>query len=175
METFLIYLLKVSATAILFYLFIRILMERETQHEYIRALWIGTILVSLVLPFIYVPVPDLFPDRVETISVVLHDGGDTVAESSGPVAESRSVSLTEAAGAVYVLGAVAVLIMYAVSHARLAAGFRRYTLTREYDTLLSECAQASRCRTAVKLYVTDDRRVDSATGPDDSATVSPPS
>ena len=163
METFLIYLLKVSATAILFYLFIRILMERETQHEYIRALWIGTILVSLVLPFIYVPVPDLFPDRVETtesISVVLHDGGDTVAESSGPVAESRSVSLTEAAGAVYVLGAVAVLIMYAVSHARLAAGFRRYTLTREYDTLLSECAQASGCRTAVKLYVTDDRRVD---------------
>ncbi len=163
MEAFLIYLLKVSATAILFYLFIRILMERETQHEYIRALWIGTILVSLVLPFIYVPVPDLFPDRVETtesISVVLHDGGDTVAESSGPVAESRSVSLTEAAGAVYVLGAVAVLIMYAVSHARLAAGFRRYTLTREYDTLLSECAQASGCRTAVKLYVTDDRRVD---------------
>ena len=66
METFLIYLLKVSATAILFYLFIRILMERETQHEYIRALWIGTILVSLVLPFIYVPVPDLFPDRVES-------------------------------------------------------------------------------------------------------------
>ena len=36
MEAMLAYLLKVSVSAILFYLFIRILMERETQHEYIR-------------------------------------------------------------------------------------------------------------------------------------------
>ena len=36
MEAMLAYLLKVSVSAILFYLFIRILMERETQHEYIK-------------------------------------------------------------------------------------------------------------------------------------------
>ena len=65
MEAMLAYLLKVSVSAILFYLFIRILMERETQHEYIRGLWIGAIVFSLVLPFIYVPVPDLFPEKAE--------------------------------------------------------------------------------------------------------------
>ena len=56
MEAMLAYLLKVSVSAILFYLFIRILMERETQHEYIRGLWVGAIVFSLVLPFIYVSI-----------------------------------------------------------------------------------------------------------------------
>lgn len=56
MEAMLAYLLKVSVSAILFYLFIRILMERETQHEYIRGVWIGAIVFSLVLPFIYVSI-----------------------------------------------------------------------------------------------------------------------
>ena len=56
MEAMLAYLLKVSVSAILFYLFIRILMEMETQHEYIRGLWIGAIVFSLVLPFIYVSI-----------------------------------------------------------------------------------------------------------------------
>lgn len=60
MEHLLIYIAKVSVSAILFYLFIRILMERETQHEYIRGLWLGAMAASLVIPFIYFPVPDLF-------------------------------------------------------------------------------------------------------------------
>ena len=70
MEHLLIYIAKVSVSAILFYLFIRILMERETQHEYIRGLWLGAMAASLVMPFIYFPVPDLFPERTEAAGSV---------------------------------------------------------------------------------------------------------
>ena len=123
MEAMLAYLLKVSVSAILFYLFIRILMERETQHEYIRGLWIGAIVFSLVLPFIYVPVPDLFPEKVEaaeSMNIVM-SGGEP--EMLRPEEMHAAADWLAVLGYVYIAGAAIVSIGYAVSFIRLYVSY----------------------------------------------------
>lgn len=161
MEAMLAYLLKVSVSAILFYLFIRILMERETQHEYIRGLWIGAIVFSLVLPFIYVPVPDLFPEKVEaaeSINIVM-SGGEP--EMLRPEEMHAAADWLAVLGYVYIAGAAIVSIGYAVSFIRLYVRIKRTPRTHEYDSVLRRCAEESGCGRDVRLYVTDD----SSTGP----------
>ena len=161
MEAMLAYLLKVSVSAIFFYLFIRILMERETQHEYIRGLWIGAIVFSLVLPFIYVPVPDLFSEKVEaaeSMNIVM-SGGEP--EMLRPEETAAAVDWLAVLGYVYIAGAAIVSIVYAASFIRLYVRIRRTPRTHEYDSVLRRCAEESGCSREVRLYVTDD----SSTGP----------
>ena len=160
MEHLLIYIAKVSVSAILFYLFIRILMERETQHEYIRGLWLGAMAASLVMPFIYFPVPDLFPERTEaagSVNMVVSAGEMEIIGAED--AAERTVDWARLAGWLYLAGAAAALCGYAVSHARLASRTAGVPVTHEYDGLLSACAEASGCRRKVRLRVTDDSSV----------------
>lgn len=160
MEHLLIYIAKVSVSAILFYLFIRILMERETQHEYIRGLWLGAMAASLVMPFIYFPVPDLFPERTEaagSVNMVVSAGEMEIIGAEE--AAERTVDWARLAGWLYLAGAAAALAGYAVSNIRLASRIRRIPVTHEYDGLLSACAEASGCRRKVRLRVTDDSSV----------------
>ena len=160
MEHLLIYIAKVSVSAILFYLFIRILMERETQHEYIRGLWLGAMAASLVMPFIYFPVPDLFPERTEaagSVNMVVSAGEMEIIGAEE--AAERTVDWARLAGWLYLAGAAAALCGYAVSHVRLASRTAGVPVTHEYDGLLSACAEASGCRRKVRLRVTDDSSV----------------
>ena len=160
MEHLLIYIAKVSVSAILFYLFIRILMERETQHEYIRGLWLGAMAASLVMPFIYFPVPELFPERTEaagSVNMVVSAGEMEIIGAEE--AAERTVDWARLVGWLYLAGAAAALAGYAVSHIRLASRTAGVPVTHEYDGLLSACAEASGCRRKVRLRVTDDSSV----------------
>lgn len=151
MEAMLAYLLKVSVSAILFYLFIRILMERETQHEYIRGLWVGAIVFSLVLPFIYVPVPDLFPEKAEaaeSVNIVM-SGGEP--EMLRPEETYTAVDWIGILGYIYIAGAAIVSILYVVSFIRLYIRIKRTPRTHEYDSILRRCAEESGCSRNVRL------------------------
>ena len=156
MEAMLAYLLKVSVSAILFYLFIRILMERETQHEYIRGLWIGAIVFSLVLPFVYVPVPDLFPEKAEAAESmnIIMSGGEP--EMLRPEETYTAVDWIGILGYIYIAGAAIVSILYVVSFIRLYIRIKRTPRTHEYDSILRRCAEESGCSRNVRLRVTDD-------------------
>ena len=136
-------------------------MERETQHEYIRGLWVGAIVFSLVLPFIYVPVPDLFSEKVEaaeSMNIVM-SGGEP--EMLRPEETAAAVDWLAVLGYVYIAGAAIVSIVYAASFIRLYVRIRRTPRTHEYDSVLRRCAEESGCSREVRLYVTDD----SSTGP----------
>ena len=156
MEEMLAYLLKVSVAAVLFYLFIRILMERETQHEYIRGLWIGAIVLSMILPFIYVPVPDLFPEKAKAAESVNMIMSGVEAEVLRPEGTHADVDWLAILGYIYVSGAVAVFAGYAASHVRLHVRLGRCPLTHEYDSLLSQCARESGCGRQVRLHLAED-------------------
>lgn len=160
MESLLIYLVKVSVSAILFYLFIRILMERETQHEYIRGLWTGAMVVSVLLPFIYVPVPDIFPDRPEvaqSVNMVVSSGEVQMVQAD--VEDSWWPGWVQVLGWFYLAGVSVAFAGYVFSHVRLALTIRRIPRTHAYDSMLSECAEASGCRAGISLHVTDNDSV----------------
>lgn len=160
METLLVYLLKASVAAILFYLFIRILMERETQHEYIRGLWIAAVVVSMVLPFIYVPVPDIFPPREETVeSINMVLSPDDVEAGAVQVAQQEPIDWVMLLSVIYFSGVAAVLVGYVISYIRLIARIKSYPVTHGYDALLEECAEASGCRRRVSLHIAEESGV----------------
>ncbi len=156
MEAMLAYLLKVSVAAVLLYLFIRILMERETQHEYIRVLWLAAIVVPLVLPFIYVPVPDIFPGSTEAAGNVNIIMSAENTEMLPPEDTAAATDWSGILGYIYISGAAAVFAMYAVSHIRLHVRLGRYPLTHEYDTLLCQCARESGCSRKARLHLAED-------------------
>ena len=107
-------------------------MERETQHEYIRGLWLGAMAASLVMPFIYFPVPELFPERTEaagSVNMVVSAGEMEIIGAEE--AAERTVDWARLAGWLYLAGAAAALAGYAVSNIRLASRIRRIPVTHE--------------------------------------------
>ena len=58
MGTFFVYILKTSICLTGFYLFYRLLLSKETFHRFNRAALLGTLLLSLLIPFCEITVPD---------------------------------------------------------------------------------------------------------------------
>ncbi len=153
MSALALYLMEASATAILLYLFFRILMERETMHEYVRALWLGTMLLSLVLPLVRVPLPVSFSYNMEILSSSFVVGEPEMLEAASP---GRSgPRLPAVLHLVYFTGVGITALIYLVAHIRLHLSMRRYVKTDEYNALLAECARLTGCRRKVKLYLSE--------------------
>ena len=162
MENLLIFLLEASVAAILLYLCIRLLMERETQHEYVRFLWITAMLLTVILPFIQVPVPDIFPDRndgMTTGNVIEMAGTGTLQTGTGSGAEGRTFDWMLLCGIIYLAGAAVTLAAYIIANAMTARKIGRIPESREYDSLLERCKEAAGYRQVVRLHLTDDNKV----------------
>ena len=54
MFAFLIYTAKVAASLLVFYLFYRFLLKKETFHRFNRVVLLGIVLLSLLLPAIHI-------------------------------------------------------------------------------------------------------------------------
>ena len=54
MGAFFIYILKSSVCLVLFYLFFRVLLSKETFHRFNRVALLGVLFLSLLIPFIEV-------------------------------------------------------------------------------------------------------------------------
>ena len=58
MGTFFVYILKTSICLTGFYLFYRLLLSKETFHRFNRIALLGILLLSLLIPFCEITVPD---------------------------------------------------------------------------------------------------------------------
>ena len=124
MGEFLIYIIKSSLCLVLFYLFYKVLLSRDTFYRFNRFALLGLMVVSLVVPFIELPaeselyVPDVAYGGYQTLVY-------TVSELPATVEDSVvSFSWTHAVLLLYVLGFLVCLIRYVCSLVRLCSIIR---------------------------------------------------
>lgn len=119
MGEFLTYIIKSSLCLVLFYLFYKVLLSRDTFYRFNRFALLGLMVVSLVVPFIELPV------EADTYVPDAPDGGYqtfvyTVSEMPATVEDSAvSFSWPHAILLLYVLGFLVCLIRYVCSLIRL--------------------------------------------------------
>lgn len=124
MGEFLIYIIKSSLCLVLFYLFYKVLLSRDTFYRFNRFALLGLMVVSLVVPFIELPV------EADTYVPDAPDGGYqtfvyTVSEMPATVEDSAvSFSWPHAILLLYVLGFWVCLIRYVCSLIRLCSIIR---------------------------------------------------
>ena len=106
MYALLIYSLKVGACLAVFYLFFKLLLSRETFHRLNRAVVLGALLLSFVLPLcvitVYREAPVLPEIRPALLAAAAEDAAGRAAEPAFP--------WERLAGGVFLLGAAAVLL-----------------------------------------------------------------
>ena len=134
MFAFLIYTAKVAAALLVFYLFYRFLLKKETFHRFNRFVLVGTAALSFLLPLCIVtirkPLERVIAGPVEPVGA----GGELAAEAEA-VAESAvatpwwPVALT----VLFFAGAAFVLLREAVSILCVARIVRRGECVREED------------------------------------------
>ena len=124
MGEFLTYIIKSSLCLVLFYLFYKVLLSRDTFYRFNRFALLGLMVVSLVVPFIELPV------EADTYVPDAPDGGYqtfvyTVSEMPATVEDSAvSFSWPHAILLLYVLGFLVFLIRYVCSLIRLCSIIR---------------------------------------------------
>lgn len=124
MGEFLIYIIKSSLCLVLFYLFYKVLLSRDKFYRFNRFALLGLMVVSLVVPFIELPV------EADTYVPDAPDGGYqtfvyTVSEMPATVEDSAvSFSWPHAILLLYVLGFLVCLIRYVCSLIRLCSIIR---------------------------------------------------
>ena len=153
MGAFFVYILKSSFCLVLFYLFYRLLMSKETFHRFNRCALMGTLLLVALLPLAQAGIAHsdgvlqsvLMPENQMQMSLPA-DG-----MSAEVVAEAPSVGWAQVLLLVYLSGLVGCLCYQVFSFVRLAGVFhkaRREPLAR----YLSGCQD-----TGVRLLVSDGR------------------
>lgn len=124
MGEFLIYIIKSSLCLVLFYLFYKVLLSRDTFYRFNRFALLGLMVVSLVVPFIELPaeselyVPDVAYGGYQTLVYTVSELPATVEDSA------VSFSWTHAVLLLYVLGFLVCLIRYVCSLVRLCSIIR---------------------------------------------------
>ena len=124
MGEFLIYIIKSSLCLVLFYLFYKVLLSRDTFYRFNRFALLVLMVVSLVVPFIELPaesesyVPDVAYGGYQTLVYTVSELPATVEDSA------VSFSWTHAVLLLYVLGFLVCLIRYVCSLVRLCSIIR---------------------------------------------------
>lgn len=88
MTTFLLYEIKVAIIITVFYLFYRLLLSKETLHQLNRAVLLGTVLASFVLPFCVITI-----HRTSNVSVMIAQMGQQSVANHSTFAAADGVGM----------------------------------------------------------------------------------
>ena len=130
MYALMIYSLKVGVCLAVFYLFFKALLSRETFHRFNRALLLGAVALSFALPVCVVTIERELPVAPAAATVVAEAVAE-LPESAEPAA--APFPWREACGALYLLGAAAMLLRTLRSVAAVRRLIRRGVHERQDD------------------------------------------
>ena len=134
MSAFLIYEGKVAVALLVFYLFYRFLLKKETFHRFNRVMLVGTALLSFLLPFCIVTFhrpmePAAFAGPVD-LGGMVPAGGEAI---SGGLPAAVAPWWTVALEVLFFIGVAFVLIRLAVSILSIVRIVRQGECVREED------------------------------------------
>ena len=143
MLSFLIYEGKVAVALLVFYLFYRFLLKKETFHRFNRAVLVGTAVLSFLLPFCIITIHKSMeiPSESNLEIVELGDGTTVVNGLPAGALEGAAPWWPTVLAVLFFVGVAFVLVRVAVSMLSIARIIRRGTLVKEED--------------GVKIIVTD--------------------
>ena len=114
METAVAYIIKSAVVAAVLYIFMKILMERESLHGYIRFLWVASIALSLVIPLVVVDVGSAGRNIAGQMRALIlpevsvaGEAGNAEGENAGTAVQLMTV--------VYFAGMAAATILYIIN------------------------------------------------------------
>lgn len=117
MTDFVIYLLKSAGCLVVFYLFYKLLLSRDTLHRMNRILLVGVFVLSLVLPFCVITITRELPQMIEIVSSV-------VAVEALPVSDEEPFDWATLLAVLYIAGVVVVLGSMVVSIGKVVRTIR---------------------------------------------------
>lgn len=126
---FFIYSVKVAVCLVLFYLFYKLLMSRDTFHAFNRFAILSMMLLSLVLPLLHLSFGS--ETMINRGTVVLEGMVVETVESDSRV--GQGITLTQALLVAYLLGVVAFVFRALLSVGSLSQLIRRADCVAEYD------------------------------------------
>ena len=142
MLSFLIYEGKVAVALLVFYLFYRFLLKKETFHRFNRVVLVGTAVLSFLLPFCIITIHKTMEMAPEGNMEVIELGDEAVVNAlSAGTLEAAAPWWPTALAVLFFAGVAFVLLRVAVSILSLAHIIRRGECVREED--------------GVKIIVTD--------------------
>ena len=128
MMDFLVYEGKVAVALLVFYLFYRFLLRKETFHRFNRIVLVGTAVLSFVLPLCIITVRRPLPDVAEAYA-----GSVGAGAASGPLAATTTPWWHTALIFIYFAGVAFVLVRIVVSILSIIRIIRQGTKTIEED------------------------------------------
>jgi len=128
MMDYLVYEAKVAVGLLVFYLFYRFLLKKETFHRLNRAVLVGTVVLSFALPLCIITIHRPAPESGQ----ILATAAGTAPEAA-PVAEKAAPWWPTALYALFWAGAAFVLLRVVISILSIARIVRQGTLVQQED------------------------------------------
>lgn len=117
MDWFITYLIKSAFTAACLYIFMKVLMEKESFHGYIRFLWLACFVLSAALPLMAFDTEIGDGSQLSRIKETLLP--EITVEDSAAVEETGGgYGIVQTIAAIYFSGAAVTFILYVLSYAR---------------------------------------------------------
>ena len=159
MGAFVTYVLQTGIFLLVFYLFNRLFLARETFHKFNRIVWLLIIPLSLILPFCipgsFDPVAWFGRQQTQGQAVVIPEGTTlevlTESEYSG-----AAVRMVQGFLLIYFTGVLVTFIFYVISYVKLLFVINKNKdngRAAAFENLLAECLKLTNSNKKVKLIV----------------------
>ncbi|MFA7200263.1 MAG: M56 family metallopeptidase [Bacteroidales bacterium] len=165
MGAFVTYVLQTGIFLLVFYLFNRLFLSRETFHKFNRIVWLLIIPLSLILPFCipgsFDPVAWFGRQQTQGQAVVMPEG--TTLGVLGPSEHSgAAVRMVQGFLLIYFTGVLVTFIFYVISYVKLLFVINKNKdngRAAAFENLLAECRKLTGTGKKVRLIVHADRMV----------------
>lgn len=117
------YILKCATVTVVLYVFMKMLMERESLHGYVRFMWLASMILSLVLPLAVIDVGETGRGIAEQVRTLVLPEVTVTGEK--PEGQGGAIPYAMILAAVYIAGAAATAIMYVSGHLKIRKIIRR--------------------------------------------------
>lgn len=119
------YILKSATVTVVLYVFMKMLMERESLHGYVRFMWLASMILSLVLPLAVIDVGETGRGIAEQVRTLVLP--DVTVTGEKPEGQGGAIPYAMIFAAVYIAGAAATAAMYVWGHLKIRKIIRRCT------------------------------------------------
>lgn len=117
------YILKSATVTVVLYVFMKMLMERESLHGYVRFMWLASMILSLVLPLAVIDVGETGRGIAEQVRTLVLP--EVTVTGENPEGQGGAIPYAMIFAAVYIAGAAATAAMYVWGHLKIRKIIRR--------------------------------------------------
>ena len=158
METAVAYIIKSAVVAAVLYIFMKILMERESMHGYIRFLWTASMALSLVIPLVVVDVGSAGQNIAGQMRALILPEVSVAGEAGNAEGENAGTAV-QLMAVVYFAGMAAATILYILNFMKVRKILKGCSPADGRYEAVFETLRSGLCRQVRARLLLSDREV----------------